>query len=664
MHIEHWLFMYMIAKRINILAPHLANQIAAGEVVERPSSVVKEIIENSLDAGATSLDIVIEQGGIKFIRVRDNGHGILKDDLPLALRRHATSKISNAEDLYCIKSLGFRGEALASIGSVARVNLTSRAAGDNSSWQINVAGDDAANDDLAASIIPAAHPHGTTIEIHDLFFNVPARRKFLRTPQTEFSHVLEMVRRLALARFDVALRLQHNAKSILNFDAADSQGEQEKRLALICGEDFVSHAINVVGEAADIKIKGWIGLPSFTRSQPDLQYFYVNGRIVRDKTLAHAVRQAYQDVLPTQRHPVLVLYLDLEPTLVDVNVHPTKSEVRFRESNLVHDFVTKVIKKALGRVGRIDIEQAQSNEGTVAATAAFADPFAMVPAEINAAPQRQSFDVNVAEPAVEYANLAQRQRQSQSPQWLDSQPQLQSQLQPPLSVSLQPQLQVQRPQPAQPQLPLSSLSEASEQCPARTGFVAPSLGVAFGQVQNNYIIAQNDKGLILVDAHAAHERITYEKLKAAFWGEAVARQNLLQPMSFAVTPQEAEYAEMYGEIFGRLGLDVMRSGPTTIMVKCIPVLLCDADIEKLVRDVLADLIFAGVSFGMEQGINKILATMSCHSSVRAGRSLSVVEMNALLRQIEATDNGGQCGHGRPTWVQITIPELKKMFGRS
>lgn len=710
-------------KRIAVLDPRLANQIAAGEVIERPHSVVKEILENSLDAGATHLDIAIEQGGSELVRVRDNGYGIAKDDLVLALRRHATSKISTLDDLFQVQSLGFRGEALASISSVARVTLTSRVHDESAAWQISVEGDEVG--DFAGSLAekllptPTAHPYGTTIEVRDLFFNVPARRKFLRTVPTEFTHILEMVRRLALARFDVSMRLQHNSKAVLNFAAAQSEQDEITRVAAICGEDFAAQAIAlnsrapattiaaatalnpITGDAAAaMKLKGWIGRPTFTRSQQDMQYFYVNGRIVRDKNLAHAVRYAYQDVMPRaatsgggQRYPALVLYLEIDPQLVDVNVHPTKSEVRFRDSRMVHDFVAHAIKKVLAR-GTI-VTAATTTAATAAANASNAvagtpnfhvaareadyiiDRYVRENMRINTSTNENiniekntqqninqavhaadHVDTSIVENALNFENAADNQSEKGNENNA-------------IDVDANNILDVKNKLSANDLSDFSankfdkSLDKSAECAPSSASSLN-SLGYAIAQLHGTYILAQNEQGLIIVDAHAAHERITYEQLKTTFWQQAtIARQELLHPISFSVTPREAEYLEIYSEIFQQLGLNIVRSSDIEFMVRSLPALLQiqNVDIEKLVRDIVADFIAAGASFSLEKSINEILASIACHSSVRAGRNLSMMEMNALLRRIEQTEYGGHCSHGRPTWVQITRAELQKMFKR-
>ena len=635
--------MSMSNQRIRILEPFLANQIAAGEVVERPSSVVKELLENSIDAQATKLEIIIEQGGIDLIRIRDDGCGISKEDLPLALQRHATSKIQDVEDLYCVKSLGFRGEALASISSVARVALTSRTHDADSGWQIKVAG----TDDV--TVTPASHPLGTTIEVSNLFFNVPARRKFLRTATTEFSHILETIRRLALAHFAMAISLQHNNKSILRFNPCNNQQEQESRLAKICGNDFIEQAIAINGESTDMRIHGWISLPTFTRSQADLQYLYVNGRVVRDKTLAHAVRQAYQDVIADKRHPGLVLFLDIDPTAVDVNVHPSKSEVRFREARSVHDFVSQVIKKALAtgkrslsnvnehcelwqnRDTKLCVSADQSEKGASFSSKEDKETTALV------AEQQEGCEDFI------FTGVQDLQVRT-----------------PPSDYTMSPVVA-----PEEQEILQENILEQEEKInQVSINRYDYALGKAIGQLDNNYILAQNEMGLVVVDAHAAHERITYEKLKADFWQGKIMQQELLQPITFGVSLKEAECVEQYQETFARLGLELVRGGEVSVMLRSLPVLLLDANIEQLVHDIIADFIVDETSFSLEENINKILVTMACHTSVRAGRSLSINEMNALLRQIEITAYSDQCGHGRPTWLQLTtFKDLKKMFRR-
>ncbi len=600
--------------RIHLLSPRLANQIAAGEVVERPASVVKELLENSLDAGAARLDIDVEQAGIKLIRIRDDGEGIEKDDLSLALSRHATSKIYELEDLEAVVSLGFRGEALASISSVSRLALISRRVGADHAWQVQTEGRD-----MEALLSPAAHPQGTTVEMRDLFFNTPARRKFLKTENTEFKHLEEVVKRLALSRFDVAFQLKHNNKVIHQLKPAHAQADQERRVAAVCGPTFIDQSLRVdmQAEASGLSLKGWIGLPTFSRSQADLQYFFVNGRMIRDKLVTHAVRQAYADVLYHGRHPAYVLYLELDPALVDVNVHPTKHEVRFRESRLVHDFIFRSIHRAIG-----EMRPESSN----------------VPAmQTLSSPQGQAVATPVYEQNTMY--LAPRAEPLVSPSIVREQMESYGSLRMG-SGAIRPSI--------------DSASGSAE---------VPPLGFAVAQLHGIYILSQNQEGLVLVDMHAAHERIVYERLKLAYQDEGVRSQPLLVPVSIAVSSREADAAEEFEAMFQQLGFELARMGEENVIIRQVPVTLAKANVEQLLRDVLADMLVYGNSRRVEEHINELLATMACHGAVRANRQLTVPEMNALLRDMEATERSGQCNHGRPTWTQLSLGELDKLFMR-
>ena len=598
---------------IKLLSPRLANQIAAGEVVERPASVVKEVLENSLDAGATKLDIDIENGGIKRMRVRDNGCGIERDDLPLALSRHATSKIYDLDDLEAVATLGFRGEALASISSVARLALTSNTGATGQGWQACAEGRD-----METDIVPAPHPQGTTVEVRDLFFNTPARRKFLRTEKTEFNRIDDVVKRIALSRFDVGLALSHNQRPIYNMRAAATQAERERRVAQVCGPAFMQDALHIDVERAGLRLWGWVALPTFSRSQADLQYFYVNGRSIRDKLVTHAVRQAYQDVLYHGRHPAFVLYLELDPAVVDVNVHPTKHEVRFRDGRLVHDFLFRSLHHALAEVKPADQLPAAPPREAELATAA---PALQHQQSINLRPpQRPVAGAGVQEQMAVYARLREGM---------------------PETVA------------AAAPAPAAGDSQAE----------VPPLGYALAQLQGIYILAENAQGLIVVDMHAAHERVTYERMKAAVASEGLKAQPLLVPRSLALSEKEADCAEQHSDTFHSLGFELQRAGPESILVRQIPVILQQADVELLVRDVVADLIEYGSSERIGQHINDILSTMACHGSVRANRKLTIPEMNALLRDMEATERSGQCNHGRPTWSLMTLAELDKLFMR-
>ncbi len=591
--------------RIHQLPPQLVNQIAAGEVVERPASVVKELVENSLDAGAGRIDVEVEQGGVRLIRVRDDGRGIHPDDMALALSRHATSKISDLETLERVSSMGFRGEALPSIASVSRLLLRSRQEGADSGWEIR--GD-------ADAPVPAAHPVGTTVEVRDLFYNTPARRKFLRTEKTEFGHIETLVRRLALSRFDVAFSLHHNRRELLSLGVADDRAGRERRLARLLGREFLAQALFLEQEAMGLRLSGWVAHPTFSRSQADMQYFYVNGRAVRDKLVSHAVRQAYQDVLYHGRHPAYVLYLTLDPRLVDVNVHPTKHEVRFRDGRDVHDFLFRTLHRVLAETSPGQTVDRETGEVLEPAPA----PAQAPPQPATGGPQ-QPFRFRAAERPAAY----------------------------------RPSFEVQRPPETAAAVP-----EVAEE-----GGEIPPLGFALAQLHGVYILAQNAAGLVLVDMHAAHERITYERLKRDRARTGVRSQPLLVPVSVAVSRREAELAMEQRELLLELGMEVDRLGDETLVVRAIPVLLQGGDAAGLLRDLLADLVVHGSSGRVEAELDQVLATMACHGSVRANRRLTLEEMNALLRQMERTERSDQCNHGRPTWVQLDMDELDRLFLR-
>jgi len=586
---------------IQVLPSRLINQIAAGEVIERPASVVKELLENCLDAGASRIEIDIEHGGRQRIRVRDDGGGIPRDELSLALSRHATSKIAALEDLERIGSLGFRGEALPSIASVSRLRLSSCSVESDSGWMVQGDGSDAV---LVPS--PAAHPRGTTVDVRDLFFNTPARRKFMRGDSTEYKHIETVVHRIALSRFPVAFSLQHNQRGILHLPPARGREQQERRVADLCGKRFVEQALYIEHTAAGLSLHGWVALPTFSRSQPDLQYFYVNNRMVRDKLVTHAVRQAYQDVLFHGRHPAFVLFLTLDPAAVDVNAHPTKHEVRFRDGRLVHDFLFRTLHEALAGVR-------PSNAQAVPQSAPLAE----------ALPIDGSRGMTPAQPGLRFDVREQPGRYA----------------------ALHPQPSVATP---------AIMDAATDAYP---------LGFALAQLHGVYILAQNALGLVLVDMHAAHERITYELLKQAQAGEGIRSQPLLVPLRLDVSAREADACEAQQAACRELGLDIDRLGREQLVVRAIPALLHTADIGSLVRDVLSDLLEHGSSRRVQESINALLATLACHGSVRANRRLTTDEMNALLRDMERTERSGQCNHGRPTWVQLGMAELDKLFLR-
>ncbi|HEY0964017.1 MAG TPA: DNA mismatch repair endonuclease MutL [Pseudomonadales bacterium] len=635
-------------RRIQLLSQRLSNQIAAGEVVERPASVVKELLENSLDAGADRIDIELEQGGVKLVRIRDNGSGVDRDDLPLALSRHATSKISTLEDLERIVSLGFRGEALASISSVSRLNMTSRRHGADSAWQVETEGRD-----MASTVSPAAHPPGTSVEVRDLFFNTPARRKFLRTEQTEFQRIEDMVKRVALSRFDVQFTVQHNQRVIHRFDRAQSQQERQRRVAQICGPAFIDNALFVELESNGMKLWGWVALPTFSRSQPDLQYFFVNGRVIRDKLVSHAMKQAYRDVLFHGRHPAFVLYLELDPAVVDVNVHPTKHEVRFRDGRLVHDFLFSALHRALA-----DVRPASASGGGFSGAGPAGAPASADVANGHGARSPHDSSVYPADgsglpgPNPFGTGISEQTRMSLYSPGTTSAPAIYANTPPSLS-------QVRNQLAGYDSFRNGAAASALPETPADM----PPLGYALAQLHGIYILAQNAHGLVVVDMHAAHERITYEHMKTAAAEDGIKVQPLLVPLAVAVSQGEADYAEDFAAQLLALGLGVERLGPETLSVRQVPAILKHANVEQLLRDVLSDLVEHGTSDRIEAARDELLATMACHGSVRANRALTLPEMNALLRDMENTERSGQCNHGRPTWVQLSIGELDKLFLR-
>ncbi len=627
-------------KPIRLLDTRLANQIAAGEVVERPASVVKELLENSIDAGAKKLTVEVESGGVKLIRIRDDGHGIPKDELALALSRHATSKISELEDLEGVATLGFRGEALASISSVSRLTLTSNFQDQESGWQVRVEGRD-----MNAQVMPAPHPVGVTIEVKDLFFNTPARRKFLRTEKTEFSHLEEVVKRLALSRFDVGFTLRHNQRSVHQLRPALTQAEKDRRVAALCGPKFIENAVIIDVETSGLKLFGWVGLPTFSRSSADLQYFFVNGRVIRDKLVGHAVRQAYRDVLYNGRHPTFVLYLELDPAMVDVNVHPTKHEVRFRDGRTVHGFLFSTLNRALGEVRPED--QLAPTSLPPKATGVDAGEFKGQEAMPLASAPANSNTHRPAHSQAPSAEQVKRQIEAYSQLYAASADALKANTAQAMGGDTVVQ---EAPMPFSAPLPKSDAE-------------IPPLGFAIAQLKGVYILAENDQGMIVVDMHAAHERITYERMKQSYQEQGIRAQPLLVPKSVSVSEREADCAEEHSAYFTRLGLTLERMGPETLLVRQIPVMLHNADVEQLLRDVLSDLMQHGTSDRIEAHINEILATMACHGSVRANRKLSIEEMNALLRDMEQTERSGQCNHGRPTWTMLTMDQLDKLFLR-
>ncbi|MGX9719782.1 DNA mismatch repair endonuclease MutL [Stenotrophomonas acidaminiphila] len=605
----------------------LINQIAAGEVVERPASVVKELVENALDAGATRVDIELEEGGVRLIRIRDNGGGIAAEQLPLAVSRHATSKIASLDDLESVATLGFRGEALPSIASVSRFTLASRQPQDEHGAALQIEGG------RIGEVMPRAHAPGTTVEVRELFYNVPARRKFLRAERTELGHIEEWLRSLALARPDVELRVSHNGKPSRRYRPGDLYSDA--RLGETLGEDFARQSLRVDHSAAGLRLHGWIAQPQYSRASADQQYLYVNGRSVRDRSVAHAVKMAYGDVLFHGRQPAYVLFLELDPARVDVNVHPAKHEVRFRDARLIHDFVYRTLKDALAET-RAGMEP---NAGMPApAVAAMPPPLpgggqggGYLPSRPSGGtgggwPPRQSpLGLQVAEAPSAYAALYAA--------------------------------------PADAGMSASHADSGTGLPPTAADSGVPPLGYAIAQLHGIYILAENAEGLIVVDMHAAHERIGYERLKTAHDGIGLHAQPLLVPITLAVGERDADTAEREAATLAELGFEVTRSGPGSLHVRSIPALLASAEPEGLLRDVLTDLREHGQSRRVASARDELLSTMACHGAVRANRRLTIPEMNALLRDMEATERSGQCNHGRPTWARFSLAEIDRWFLR-
>ena len=574
---------------IRVLPDLLINQIAAGEVVNRPASALKELLENSLDAGASEISVQLEHGGIKLLKVLDNGGGIAREDLALALARHATSKIATLDDLERVASLGFRGEALASIAAVSRLGLASRKSEDKHAWKIESAGG------VTTPVEPAALSRGSSIEVRDLYFNTPARRKFLKTEATEFAHCEEVFKRAALSRADVSFTLQHNARVQWRLAAQDAHN----RMRAVLGDDFAAASVIVDEQSAGLRLWGMAGLPAYSRGTRDAQYFYVNRRYVRDKLVAHALREAYHDILHHERHSAFVLFLEIDPGVVDVNVHPTKIEVRFRDARAVHQFVYHALNKALSA------PVVEHDAARAAPSNPFVAPAYAAQAKIN---------LGVAQPVAFYETLFANPARRQAP-----------------------------------------LNEAQQEI--------PPLGFALAQLQGIYILAQNDKGLVIVDMHAAHERVMYEKLKNALDTGTPATQPLLIPVTFNADKLDIATADEHATLLRELGFEITPVGPNALAVRAVPAMLKDADAAELARAVLKDIREIGASRVLTEQRNELLSSLACHGAVRANRILSVSEMNALLREMEATERASQCNHGRPTWFQITLPDLDKMFMR-
>ncbi len=621
-------FSYMPSS-IRLLSELLINQIAAGEVIDRPAAALKELLENSLDAGASDIEVQLENGGIKLLHVRDNGRGIAKDELPLALMRHATSKIATLDDLQSVSSMGFRGEALASMAAVAQLTLSSRPSADAHGWQVDV------QDGFISDPAPCSHPPGTSVKIRELYFNTPARRKFLKSESTEFAHCEEIFKRIALSRPDVSFSLQHNGRIVwqlatgfrIQNSASWTQDATLKRVAALLGDEFCKAAVSVSRNAANLRLHGIAALPAYSRSNRDAQYFFVNGRFVRDKVASHALRQAYQDILHHQRHPAFVLFLELPQEQVDVNVHPAKSEVRFRESQAVHQFIFHALQEVLAAPDRTT----QPTE--------LEAPY-IRPTQLPLGASQLNASYRVWEMQTEGSGLRIEDAKTQSENTESG---------------------------------VVNKNTANCEWQVESGKTVPAydsplttdhpLGYALAQLSGVYILAQNAQGLVIVDMHAAHERIVYEKLKVSLDAERIATQPLLIPVTFAAEALDIATVEAEQETLQRLGFDIAPLSPTMLAIRAMPVLLKQADAEVAAREVLHELREFGASRVLTERRDELLATLACHGAVRANRILSVPEMNSLLREMESTSRSGQCNHGRPTWFQLSIKELDAMFMR-
>lgn len=596
---------------IHVLPPHVANQIAAGEVVERPASVVKELVENALDAGATQITVAVEEGGLKRLLVQDDGYGLGKDELTLAVSRHATSKIKDAEDLFAINSFGFRGEALPSIASVSRMTITSKVRGTDEAWALSLRGSD------VESLKPAAHPEGTSIEILDLFFNTPARRKFLKTEGTEFGHIEDAVVRLALAHPQVSFTLKRDGQEVVRFDQAQGEllSDFLPRLGSFLGKAFVENAVAVQGQRERASVNGFVSLPTYNQSSSRHQYVFVNGRPVKDRILVAALKQSYHDLLAKHRHPVAVLFIDVHPRDVDVNVHPAKSEVRFRSEQEIFGLVAGAVKAALAQSSQV-VSTTPAEEALNRFTVGMAPQGSWLPPVGNTVP---AFTVR--------ENMA-------------------AQCALPMTA-----------------MPMARAAEAVVQQQSVSQFTAAPMGAAVAQLHNTYIVAQTHEGVIMVDQHAAHERLVYERLKQQFLSDTPQIQTLLLPEVVELTARDAEVLLNHADGLRRFGLEIDGFGPTAIAVRGVPMLLKDGSVESLVRDVLEDIKDLKAGESLQTALEEVLSSMACHGSIRAGRKLNVDEMNAILRQMEQVPNSAQCNHGRPTYIHLKRSDIETLFGR-
>ncbi|MDX1351594.1 MAG: DNA mismatch repair endonuclease MutL [Thiomicrorhabdus sp.] len=634
---------------IEQLPSYLADQIAAGEVVERPASVVKELLENALDSGATHIEILIEEGGEKSIVIVDNGSGIPKDELLLAVSRHATSKIKSGTDLACVSTLGFRGEALASISSVSRFEIVSRHQDDTAAWKLYSEGE---GNWSAAQ--PSAGTVGTRVSVRDLFFNTPARKKFLRAAKTEFSQIDQLVKRVMLSRPNVNFKLVHNQKVVRQVFAVSDEVSLQKRLSQLMGNAFVEHALSIAFESQDIKLSGWVGLPTFNRSQTDMQYIFVNGRIVRDRLLSYAVKQAYADVLYHGRHPAYLIFIEMPHDLVDVNVHPAKYEVRFANGRWVYDFLRRSVREAVAKPVVSETGSGASINTVMSAKASDEQ----VKAGYNLYGSKfSSQDLSVQESILFQAPVEGAHPTGFVPQGYQGQSSSGG-----YNAQLADLIQHRRQGHG-----LADLAVAESQSDYHTSsddsVDTPMLGFAKAQLHGVFILSENRHGLVLVDMHAAHERVVYERFKKQWQEDRLVSQPLLVPMALTFEQSQIEVWQEYQSLFEKLGFTLESLGPEQLKVTAVPVLLVKSDIAGLVSDMLADLAVAGQTQQVEERINHILSTMACHGSVRANRQLTVAEMNALLREMEVTERSDQCNHGRPTWVQLSMEQLDSLFMR-
>ena len=597
-------------RQIRQLDDKLINQIAAGEVVERPASLLKELLENCIDASATKIEIQVDRGGLKRIQVADNGFGISQEQLTLALSRHATSKLVSVEDLFEVETLGFRGEALPSIAAVSRLTLASRTPNQDRGYQVVVHGGH-----QASAPVPVAHPVGTTVEVKDLFYNTPARRKFLRTEKTEFNHCDNAVKKIALSQPTLEVVFFNDGKTVFHVLPASTEEARKKRISSICGAQFSKQCVYLESDVETMALSGWTGLPTFSRAGRDLQYFYVNGRSVKDNLIAHAVRRAYNDVLYHGRHPAFILFLNIRPELVDVNVHPAKSEVRFRESRLVHNFIYGILHHTISGLTPRDSEINLPTPENIPLMSTKTGGYGNYPAQ-------QNIRMLVSEQLRGYGALSGGSRNQDAD---------------PVGVP--------------------------GHSPAGNDQSIPPLGYAIAQLKGIYILAENNEGLIMVDMHAAHERITYEILKTKAEENDLNSQPLLVPVQINVSQTEAQFAEDYIDEFKSLGVEIDRLGEEKLVIRSMPELLSRSDVESLIRDTLSDLIEFGVSERIQDAQHEILSSVACHGSVRANRKLELAEMNALLRQMEEVERSGQCNHGRPTWMSVSLGEIDKWFMR-